>query len=385
MRSTSLPFVCLWLFSAFVALCAGQNAMARSLFTVEGVEVDVIAENAMVAREQAFEEAQMKAFYRLVERLAPSESGRWVSEGTDINTVAAMVKDYEVLNEKISDVRYIASYVFRFRSDAVKSFFSGQSLNYSDLASDPVMILPFYQVNGRYDLWSYDNRWKQAWGRIKSGRSLVPVVVPVGDIQDVSDMRDDQAMSYDSYRLKALVERYSAKEAVIAVAAPDSGLLQSMNSGALPTGSLIVSLFRTDTHTPVKVYEFFVTAEAIEARSYDDVFDAAVARVQKLLGDNWKAQTMVNAGQVNRVQLRVPVRDLQDWVQVKATLQSVSAVSGVALDSLAPNRAVVTLSYEGDVNRLQLALQKKSLSMIGLTDHDVRQKDASVPLYSLKR
>lgn len=377
-RRASLALLLALVFS----LAFAGNGFAAALFTVDNVRVDVTADNALAAREQAFELAQKKAFMELVDRLAPSGGDKAAAENLDVSSIAAMIKDYEIVDEKISDVRYVGTYIFRFRSVAVKSFFSGKSLTYTDLESDPIMILPFYQVNGRYDLWSYGNRWKEAWNRVNGAKSLVPVVVPVGDLQDVSDMRDDQALTYQTHKLRSLTNRYGAKEAVIAVAVPDSSLIQSINGGGTAQGSLIINLYRTDGSRPVQASQFYVKADSGE--SHDALFDKAVKRVQSLLRDNWKAQTMVNAGQVNKVMVRVAISSLQDWVQVEKKLNAVSAVDDVTLDSLTAGRAVVSLSYEGDLRRLQLALGKQGMQLATLQANDVRAS-GHVPAYELKR
>ena len=374
----SLALLCGLVFTAFCSFLSTPS-LAAALFTVDHVQVDVTADNALAAREAAFEQAQKKAFLALVERLAPSGTGALSPEALDVSTIAAMIKDYEIVEEKISDVRYVGTYTFRFKSAAVKQYFSGQALTYTDMESDPIMILPFYQVNGTYDLWSYGNRWKAAWDRVNGSGALVPVVVPVGDLQDVSDMRDDQALSYNTARLRNLTQRYGASEAVIAVAVPDSGLIQSLRGGGAVQGSLIVNLYRTDASRPVQAAQFYVRAESGETA--EGLFDNAARRVLAMLRDNWKAQTMVNAGQMNRVQVRVQIASLPDWARLEKKLNAVSAISDVALDSLTVQRAVVTLSYEGDLRRLQLALGKQGMK---LASSNV-QVSGQPPIYELQR
>ncbi len=379
-RRASLPLLCAFVFMAFCSVFAGAG-FAAALFTVDRVQVDVTADNALAAREEAFDLAQRKAFTQLVDRLSPNGAAAAEIDLMDTSVIASMIKDYEIIEEKISDVRYIGTYTFRFRSSAVKRFFSGQSLTYSDLESDPIMILPFYQVNGRYDLWSYGNRWKDAWDRVNGVKSLVPVIVPVGDLQDVSDMRDDQAMTYQTYRLRALTDRYGAKETVIAVAVPDSSLIQSIQGGGAAQGSLIIKLYRTDESRPVLATQFFIRAEPND--THDSLFDRGVQRVQSLLRENWKAQTMVNAGQMNNIQARISIASLQDWVRTEKKLKAVSAVEDVLLESLTAQRAVVNLQFEGDLRRLQMALNKQGMKLATLQANDVRV-DQTIPMYELK-
>jgi len=144
-----------------------------------------------------------------------------------------------------NSVRYIGTYTFRFKSEAVKRYFSGRSLAYTDQESEPLLILPFYQENGQYDLWSYNNLWREAWDRKSTRSNLVPIVVPVGDIQDVSEIGDQDAQQYDAKKLQSMLNRYGAKDAVIAIAVPDAGFAQNPAGSATARGTLSVNLFRS--------------------------------------------------------------------------------------------------------------------------------------------
>ncbi|MEM6782067.1 MAG: hypothetical protein AAF569_09420, partial [Pseudomonadota bacterium] len=108
-----------------------------SVYKVEGIEVDVTAENAVEAREKAFEEAQVKAFEVLTEKLmTPFE--RETYEMPDVNTISGFVQDFEVTNEQLSAVRYKGTYTFRFRPGAIQGHMSDEEFSYSETPANPV-------------------------------------------------------------------------------------------------------------------------------------------------------------------------------------------------------------------------------------------------------
>ncbi|MEC8664523.1 MAG: hypothetical protein VXY16_03530, partial [Pseudomonadota bacterium] len=114
-------------FILLVSLCimtvmsATAHAQVDSLFTVQDVKVDVTSENAAKAREEAFGKAQMKAFEILVERLASSGEAANITP-PDYITVSSLVRDFEITNEQLSSVRYIGTYTFRFKKEAVRQY-----------------------------------------------------------------------------------------------------------------------------------------------------------------------------------------------------------------------------------------------------------------------
>ena len=119
-KSILTLFCALMMFSASV--------QAAGLFTVENITVDVTADNAIAAREQAFNEAQVKAFTKLTKRLVEEgETDKMDTPGAD--TISTMIEDFEVTNERLSKVRYVGTYTFSFNENAVRRLFttSGQS------------------------------------------------------------------------------------------------------------------------------------------------------------------------------------------------------------------------------------------------------------------
>ena len=355
--SLSVLFLCLFMMT-------GLAHANDALFTVRNVTVDVTAENALKAREQAFSEAQTQAFTELTERLALENDGAMERPMPDPITLAAMIKDYEVTQEQLSAVRYIGTYVFRFKSDSVRRYFTQSNVAYTDVKSDPLLILPFYQDGaGGADLWSHKNEWKQAWDRSDGRHSLVPLILPVGDLQDVRNIADEDALDYVPANLENMLERYQAKEAVIAIATPDAGFAEVSEDG-MAHGSLRIDLYRTDYFRPEHVRQIFVTANGQQTRVA--VFNQAVRQVKALLSKNWKEKSVAeNNGHAgsHTLNVHVPITSLRDWMQVQNALQRVEAVQSIKVTTLTPIEATIDLAYDGHLERLQAALERGGLSL----------------------
>ena len=169
----------------FSFLCVVSPAQAANpVFTIEDVKVDVTASNALEAKQRAFEQAQVDAFEIMAGRML-SESEIKAAPQPDLSTISLLIQDFEVTKEQLSAVRYVGTYTFRFKDDAVRRHFSGQGFQYSDVGSKPVLILPFYQRGDEAVLWSHNNVWMKAWNAASNLRGLVPTVLPLGDLADL--------------------------------------------------------------------------------------------------------------------------------------------------------------------------------------------------------
>ena len=318
---------------------------ASPLFTVEKVTVDVSAENALQARQMAFEEAQKIAFEELSARML-SENQQRAFQDLPVSTISSLIQDYEVSNEKLSSKRYIGTYKFRFKDQAVKRYFSSSGARYTDVTSKPILILPFLETPQGTRLW-HNNAWMQAWASVDNLSSgLVPLIIPLGDLEDVSDIGDDEPLTYRKRNLQAMVARYRASEAVIAIARAEG------------TG-LSIQLYRTDRARPEYVHQ--ILERALPRQSEAQIYERAVQSVKSALRQDWKEKTVVDTRRQGTIQVRVTFSSLQEWTELQRSLSRVYGVSSVELKALSPKEAYLELGYDGDLERLKLALEQADL------------------------
>lgn len=329
------------------------EAVVADPFTVADVTVDVTAKNAVEGRELAFAEAQVKAFAQLAERLLP-ESQRAGFTPPDAGDVSTMINDFEVTQERLSAVRYVGTYTFRFNPAYVRKFLNIQGVSYTEMASKPVLVLPFYQVGSRTVLWQEPNPWLRAWARLDRTGGLVPVAVPMGDVRDVGSIGDSESLTYQPAKLADMLDRYGANEAIILIAA------------ARADGGVDVLTYRTDRNYPEYVTTVNIAAE--DSLTSDDVFDRAVSAVRETLQREWKAQTAVSVVQdvAQTISARVPFNTMQQWVETRNALRRVQGVANMQVRSVTPREARVELVFQGGEDRLRLALSQADLDLVSV-------------------
>jgi len=338
------------------ALILSSSAFAgEDVFKVSGVKVDAKAENAVAAREKAFENAQIVAFTALATRLLGEDEVK-TYKIPDTATISTMIKDFEITNERISAVEYIGTYTFRFDGPAVRGRFNMQGMKYSDIASKPVLVLPFYQVGPKIVLWQDSNPWMRAWSRNDSKGGLVPTVVPMGDAQDISQIADDQALTYRYDALGDMLARYNTGEAIILIGKPGP-----VDAGDVPV-DFSVMIYRTDREVPEYVQTLKVVPDT--GMTADALYDKAVRQVRSALQKDWKRQTTVDPTQgASTVTVNVQFTTMQEWVMTRQALQTVQGITDMKVKSVTPREAQVDLQFSGSVDRLRLALAQSDLML----------------------
>ncbi|MCB9978004.1 MAG: DUF2066 domain-containing protein [Rhodospirillales bacterium] len=353
MKLVYKPFLAvLIVLAAGLALSGRARAQTDATFTIEGVHADASAESATKAREAAFGQAQSAAFAMLAGRLlSPTDLLRFKTP--DITAIGPMIQDFEIVNERISPVRYIGTYTFRFDPASVRTFLGGQGFAISESSgytATSVLVLPFFQSGNETILWGGNNPWRAAWERMQGAASSV--LVPLGDLQDVQDMPDDRALTYDRAALDAMLARYGAAQAIIAIARP---LPDSAGGGS---GGLEIYLYRSGTGGPA-----YLETVTVSALPDADIYGQAVRQVSDVLRDLSRAENGTPRTRGQTLTLYLTFSGSEEWMETRKALESLPGLSDLGIESLTPRAATLSAAFSGDGPRFLTLAQAQGLAV----------------------
>jgi len=333
---------------ALAALWPGP-ARADDVFTVTGVPVDVTADTAAAAREQALLEGQRKAVQILLRRLTLKQDAGSLPVLSD-SQLLEVVQGIEVEREKISAVRYLGDITVRFKPDAIRNLLRGAGIRYAETVSKPLVVVPVYRTGDTLLLWDDDNPWRSAWAEHVTKDGLVPLIVPLGDLTDMAAVTADDAVQGNVAKLAAFARRYGATDTLVVVASPS------------PDGSAVdIAATRYGSTQQERTDVLRVAGEPGDTT--DALLARAVAEVQSQVEEGWKQENILRFGEEQTLSVTVPLRDLSEWVSVRRKLGEIAYIRSTEIVSLSKSQAVVGLHYIGDVGQLQLALSQKDLDL----------------------
>ena len=353
------------LFLAF--LCPVSSwAQGAGAYTVQDVKVDILAESAMKARNQAFTEAESQAFKMLASRFLDPEQLKTFTP-PDVVDIAGMVADFEVTSEQSSKRRYLGTYVFRFKAAPVNRFF-GHGPVVSDAAAaetDKVLLIPIFIQKSGGTLWDLKNNpWLQAWQNNADKTSSL--IIPPGDVSDKMDIRSTLANDISASGLKRIKARYDVNDVVIVEAVFDQAAQDILKVNIYRTDRGSVQLIRTDAvprGTATKLGELMMQA---------------VAQTKQILSDNWKgeagtitadaaAQDASEAPttpptpytpQAGKITAVARFAAMTDWLAMRRALNNIPPLQSLRIVGLTTNQASMELMYS-DWSALKDALSAR--------------------------
>ena len=333
-----------------LAAASPASAQAPDAFTVGGIAVDATADSPLAAREKAFAEGQRAAWKQLVERLtAPGEAAKLPNLSN--KDLLDLVRDVGVDGERTTASRYLATLTVRFKPDQVRRVFSQARVNFAEQRRSALMVLPVLVTEGGAVLWDDPNPWREAWANRGDG-GLVPMIVPLGELETLAALNADQALAGDAERISKLAQRNGVEDSLVAVA-------RLNRAGLRPQVDVKLSGFGPGAPRSTSSRNF----AAGEGEDEQALLKRAAQAVAASIQEAYKRDNVLQFDRPATIAATVPVSGLADWLAVRDRLSRVPMVRSIDVLTLSRDRADVVLHYVGDQQQLETALAQNGLSL----------------------
>ncbi len=329
--------------AAAVVLALALTAAAQpvDLWTVSNIPVDGTGASPSAAKETALAQGRQKAWAEVFRRITPSSEWSSQPSMTD-DQLEPMIKSFDISGEKHSSTRYLATVTYVFNPTGVRAALRKTGTAFSESTAKPVLVVP---LNGT--AWTPESAWGRAWAAQARRGRLVPVAVPVGDVQDMGALATASSAA-DWTIVKPLADRYGASSVMVASAGKGSGGLQVNMTLIKPEGRSQ----RSGSFAPQAAEDEL----ALATRAAGSIADS--------LQEDWKRTTSVDYGQQSSLNVAVPFTSLSEWIAVKRSLDSIRMIQVVGVEEVNMSGAKLRLDYVGKVDQLQTALSQTNLYLV---------------------
>jgi hypothetical protein len=333
------------------------------------VKVDATADNAAAARELARIDGQRRALAAVVERLSGSSETK--PPKLDDKAITDMVASFEVANERMSPVRYVADYTFHFRpaklrrlvrvtespptEEGSKSTAESNGKSAAESGNRPIVVLPVYKDGADVTLWDDPNAWRAAWAQRSGGSGPARLVLPLGDAKDLAAIDAEKAGSGKSDALTSIAQRNGGSEAVVALATT------RRQDGKLTKIEVSVKRYRSGRLVDTQGNSFDADPGEGEADFLRRTADAVATDIES----NSKKNASLRSDQQASLAAAIPITSLGEWLQIRDRLTSVTSIRKVDLLSLSRQEARIEIKYVGSPEQLKSSLAEVNLDLGG--------------------
>ena len=179
-----------------------------------------------------------------------------------------------------------------------------------------MLVLPVYtDETGNSTLWGPANLLLLPWGTKAPNVSLVPLVLPSGDVSDSTTLSATQALAGDTQRLAALAQRYGAAEVLVTE-------VKAAPVGADGMQSFAVSATRYGRSATTQ----FSDTVSGDPATLEDLLGQTVDRTINWVQGQVRDANMVDASRQTTMMVDVPLTSLKQWVDIKKQLGGVPSL-----------------------------------------------------------
>ena len=210
-----ITILCLSLFG----MTQNHVLASDSPYSIKGIEVDILAESSVKARNKAFLEAKKKAFDELAKRYYSEDELKVMNAPLD-DVISGFIQDFKITSEQVSTKRYKGIFDFRFKSKEVNKHFGRGPVNFVDNSAGnekKVLLIPFYHEEKKAIVFNLDQN--PFWGSLLVDLpKFSNVILPEGNIQDLTDIGTKNPTFMTPVTIRKLKARYNVNAILIAIA-----------------------------------------------------------------------------------------------------------------------------------------------------------------------
>ena len=334
-----------WRLRAYAA-----GPVETSVFAVQGVEADVTDKDVATAKTKALFEVQMKAIVMLAQRLGNETFAAEIAK-LEAKDVLPLLKSLSIEEEGTGPGHYIGKFTVRFIPEKVQRLFESYGVTIVSEQATPMLVLPIWKAAEGAQLWE-ENLWRTAWLNLHAEQSLVPLIIPIGDLEDTAAITAQDVLNLDPIKLEALRRRYGTRTILVAIAEPAEG-------------NGVHAMMNAESELGKITFDKIYTAEpaTLEASAALAASRFHAVMIDKYKSDKSKVEQVVPSHVSHSIPVAVPFTSPSEWNAIRSRILSSPGIIGVDVSTLAGDGAVIRLMYVGDLQVVQTSMQGTGLQM----------------------
>lgn len=342
-----------------VALCishpvlAANNRCSEPVYGVAGVTVDQRAETASIARDVGVRDAAERAFSTVLDRVLPTAAGKAQFLAThDLDNFSDFT---HIVEENNLEQRYIATLDFCFDATRLRQAMIAANLQWSELYSPPVLVIPVWKGPDGARAWHKDNQWLSGWwDQVVSYRGLLSLRQLDRNLINERRFRGEDLNDANPAKLAAAASEVNAEQVMLVTASLDY-------EGSKPVITITAQLFDKNGQllTDILLGDQMLLTD-IAPGNLDKMRQKIIAK----LDASWHSANLIGGTSIGNLNVFVPVTSVKEWASRLVALSEVAVIQSYQILSMDVSGGQVLLRLAGSRVALENGLSAHRLQLV---------------------
>jgi hypothetical protein len=332
---------------------AANNRCNEPIFGVAGVRIDQRAENASKARDMGIRNAAERAFAIVLDRLLPTAKGQaQFMAAHDLDNFSDFT---HIVEENNLEQRYIATLDFCFDAARLRQAMIAAGLQWSELQSPPILVVPVWKGPDGARAWYRDNKWLAGWwDAVASYSGLLSLRQLDRNLINERQFRGEDLADANPVKLAAAASLVKAEQIMVVMAALDY-------DGSKPVITITARLFDKNGQLLTDI----LYGDQIVLTNLDqDGFSEMRRKIIAKMDSSWHMANLIDGAVADYLTVFMPVSSVNDWAMRLTALNEVAVVQSYDILSLDTKGGQVVLRLVGSREALGNALAAHKLELV---------------------
>ncbi len=332
---------------------AANNRCNEPVFGAAGVRIDQRADNASKARDMGIRNAAERAFAIVLDRLLPTAKGQaQFMAAHDLDNFSDFT---HIVEENNLEQRYIATLDFCFDAARLRQAMIAEGLQWSELQSPPILVVPVWKGPDGARAWYHDNKWIAGWwDAVASYNRLLSLRQLDRNLINERQFRGEDLADADPAKLAAAASLVKAEQVMVVMAALDY-------EGSKSVITITARLFDKNGQL---LTDILYGDQMILTNLDQDGLDQMRQKIIAKMDSSWHMANLIDGAVADYLTVFMPVSSIKEWAKRLTALNEVAVVQGYDILSLDTNGGQVVLRLVGSREALGNALAPHKLELV---------------------
>ena len=332
---------------------AANNRCNEPIFGVAGVRIDQRAENASKARDMGIRNAAERAFAIVLDRLLPTAEGQaQFMAAHDLDDFSDFT---HIVEENNLEQRYIATLDFCFDAARLRQAMIAAGLQWSELQSPPILVVPVWKGPDGARAWYRDNKWLAGWwDAVASYTGLLSLRQLDRNLINERQFRGEDLADANPVKLAAAASLVKAEQIMVVMAALDY-------DGSKPVITITARLFDKNGQL---LTDILYGDQMILTNLDQDGLDEMRRKIIAKMDSSWHMANLIDGAVADYLTVFMPVSSVKDWAKRLTALNEVAVIQSYDILSLDTKGGQVVLRLVGSREALGNALAAHKLELV---------------------
>ena len=332
---------------------AANNRCNEPIFGVAGVRIDQRAENASKARDMGIRNAAERAFAIVLDRLLPTADGQ--AQFMAVHDLDDFSDFTHIVEENNLEQRYIATLDFCFDAARLRQAMIAAGLQWSELQSPPILVVPVWKGPDGARAWYRDNKWLAGWwDAVASYSGLLSLRQLDRNLINERQFRGEDLADANPVKLAAAASLVKAEQIMVMMAALDY-------DGSKPVITITARLFDKNGQL---LTDILYGDQMILTNLDQDGLDEMRRKIIAKMDSSWHMANLIDGAVADYLTVFMPVSSVKDWAMRLTALNEVAVVQSYDILSLDTKGGQVVLRLVGSREALGNALAAHKLELV---------------------